>query len=403
MPTSSSIDEVHGTELVLEHLVGLGHQQIAHVDGGTGAGGPQRRAAYVRGMKERRLGRHVQVISGDFTEEAGVSAARELTSRPSSDQLPTAIFAANDIIAAGLLGGLDRAGVAVPGEVSIVGYDNIGIAHLAHVSLTTVDQPRDRDGPPRARAAARPDRQPAAERRAGRRADARRPRDDGGAPAQLTPGRPPLTLGSVRRVSGKERWHGRNRTMPSSTVVPVLVYEDVSEAVEWLVDTFGFIEHWRAGNHRAQLSVGDGAVVVGERRVAEAHETDDPTIFRAPRRGEVSHSIMVRVDDVDAHYQRARQGGARILRPPGDFPRRRAAVHDRRSRRSSLDVLAVDRGRHAGGLGWDDSAGCRLIAAVGWRWGRLCRADRLVNGGQRRDEVQAGLRLEPLRPCCERG
>src|SRR5581483_649940 len=54
----------------------------------------------------------------------------------------TAVFAANDVVAAGLLGGLDRAGVEVPGDVSIVGYDNISIAHLAHVSLTTVDQPR---------------------------------------------------------------------------------------------------------------------------------------------------------------------------------------------------------------------------------------------------------------------
>ncbi len=133
------VDEEHGTELVLEHLVGLGHERIAHVDGGSGAGGAQRRAAYVRGMKQRRLSRHIRVIAGDFTEEAGVNAARELTA---GDDLPTAVFAANDMIAAGLLGGLDRAGVDVPGEVSIVGYDNIGIAHLAHVSLTTIDQPR---------------------------------------------------------------------------------------------------------------------------------------------------------------------------------------------------------------------------------------------------------------------
>jgi DNA-binding LacI/PurR family transcriptional regulator len=50
------------------------------------------------------------------------------------------------MIAAGLLGGFDRAGVEVPAQVSIVGYDNISIAHLAHVSLTTVDQPRTEMG-----------------------------------------------------------------------------------------------------------------------------------------------------------------------------------------------------------------------------------------------------------------
>jgi DNA-binding LacI/PurR family transcriptional regulator len=133
------INEAHGTGLVIDHLVGLGHERIAHVDGGRGAGGPQRRSGYLREMRTRRLGRHALVIPGDFTEEAGVNAAGELLRLP---ELPTAIFAANDMVAAGLLGGFDRAGVDVPGDISIVGYDNISIAHLAHVSLTTVDQPR---------------------------------------------------------------------------------------------------------------------------------------------------------------------------------------------------------------------------------------------------------------------
>jgi len=137
------INEAHGTHLVLDHLVGLGHERIAHVDGGTGAGGPQRRSAYLREMRARRLARRALVIGGDFTEEAGVNAAAELLRLA---DLPTAIFAANDMVAAGLLGGFDRAGVDVPRDVSIVGYDNISIAHLAHVSLTTVDQPRTEMG-----------------------------------------------------------------------------------------------------------------------------------------------------------------------------------------------------------------------------------------------------------------
>ncbi len=133
------IDEQHGTGLVLDHLVALGHKRIAHVDAGRGAGGPQRRSAYLRGMKARGLAPCARVIPGDFTEEAGTNAARELLAEP---DLPTAVFAANDMVAAGLLGEFDRAGVTVPADVSIVGYDNISIAHLAHVSLTTVDQPR---------------------------------------------------------------------------------------------------------------------------------------------------------------------------------------------------------------------------------------------------------------------
>ena len=133
------IDEGHGVELVLDHLVGLGHRRITHVDGGPGAGGPQRRTAFLRGMERRRLGAGAAVIHGDFTEAAGASAAHELLAGPA---LPTAVFAANDLVAAGLLGGLEQAGVDVPGGVSIVGYDNIALAHLAHVSLTTVHQPR---------------------------------------------------------------------------------------------------------------------------------------------------------------------------------------------------------------------------------------------------------------------
>ncbi len=137
------IDEAHGTELVLNHLFELGHERIAHVDGGKGAGGPQRRTAYLRGMQLRRLGGHARVIHGDFTEEAGTKAANVLLGDP---DLPTAVFAANDMVAAGLLGGFDRAGVEIPNDLSIVGYDNISIAHLAHVALTTVDQPRTEMG-----------------------------------------------------------------------------------------------------------------------------------------------------------------------------------------------------------------------------------------------------------------
>lgn len=137
------IDEGHGIELVLDHLLGLGHEHIAHVDGGRGAGGPQRRTAFLRGMRARRLGSRSRLIPGDFTEEAGANAARQLLAEP---ELPTAVFAANDMIAAGLLGGFDQAGVEVPDDVSVVGYDNISIAHLAHVSLTTVHQPRSEMG-----------------------------------------------------------------------------------------------------------------------------------------------------------------------------------------------------------------------------------------------------------------
>ena len=111
-----------------------------------------------------------------------------------------------------------------------------------------------------------------------------------------------------------------NRSMPAATVIPVLVYEDVPDAVEWLCDTFGFHEHERVGDYWAYLAIGEGAVILRGRRVASALRTSDPVMLRPPRRGEVSHTIMVRVDDVDAHHRHARETGARILQPPADFP-----------------------------------------------------------------------------------
>lgn len=111
-----------------------------------------------------------------------------------------------------------------------------------------------------------------------------------------------------------------NRSMPASNVVPVLVYEDVGEAVEWLCEAFGFTERLRAGDHLAQLSLGEGAVMLTEQRVGQGFDSPDDAELRPPRRGEVSHSVMVRVEDADRHHERARQHGKRILQPPADHP-----------------------------------------------------------------------------------
>ena len=116
----------------------------------------------------------------------------------------------------------------------------------------------------------------------------------------------------------------------------------MDEAVEWLCDTFGFTERWRDGNHRAQLAVGDGAVTVTERRVVQGQE--DAVILRPPRRGEVSHSVIVRVEDVDAHYERARQSGARVIQRPTDFPygERQYAAEDFAGHRWSFSQSIAD-------------------------------------------------------------
>jgi uncharacterized glyoxalase superfamily protein PhnB len=111
-----------------------------------------------------------------------------------------------------------------------------------------------------------------------------------------------------------------NRSSPTAAVVPVLVYEDVTEAVEWLVDTFGFTERLRVGGRLAELTIGDGSVLITERRVTQVLDSPDATVLRPPRRGVVSHATVVRVDDVDAHYRASRQTGARIVQTPSDKP-----------------------------------------------------------------------------------
>jgi uncharacterized glyoxalase superfamily protein PhnB len=102
----------------------------------------------------------------------------------------------------------------------------------------------------------------------------------------------------------------QNRSIPGSTVVPVLIYPDVREAVAWLTAAFGFAERVQIGDsHRSQLSVGDGAVIVGDVRRDRV----------PPRAGEVTHADLVRVADAHAHCERARAHGATILMEPVDF------------------------------------------------------------------------------------
>jgi DNA-binding LacI/PurR family transcriptional regulator len=90
-------------------------------------------------MKRLGIGDRVRIVPGDFTEEAGAAGVHALLA--DEQTLPSAIFVANDLAAAGAMDALDDAGLRVPADVSVVGYDNTFLAKLHYVSLTTVHQP----------------------------------------------------------------------------------------------------------------------------------------------------------------------------------------------------------------------------------------------------------------------
>jgi len=127
-----------------------------------------------------------------------------------------------------------------------------------------------------------------------------------------------------------------NRSAPSTTVTPVLVYPDVRAAVSWLTTAFGFEERTRIGDaHRAQLRVGeDGALVVADVRGEQV----------APSHGQVTHVIKVRVPDVDAAFVRARDAGARVLGEPDTQPfgERSCTVEDLAGHRWELTQTVRD-------------------------------------------------------------
>jgi uncharacterized glyoxalase superfamily protein PhnB len=103
----------------------------------------------------------------------------------------------------------------------------------------------------------------------------------------------------------------QNRSIPPVTVIPELAYPDVGAAAEWLRDVFGFSIRLRIANHRIQMNVGDGAIVVVEGPMEREGFS---------RASDSWHSVMVRVEDVKAHHARASGHGATIVRPPTDHP-----------------------------------------------------------------------------------
>jgi DNA-binding LacI/PurR family transcriptional regulator len=133
-------DDLLGARLATEHLAGLGHRRIAHISGrvsGTSnVVAKLRQQGYEDAMRDHGLGGHIRVEPGDFTEEAGYRATVRLLSGP---QPPTAIFAVDDVTCLGAQSAASEMNVAVPGQLSLVGYDNSYLARLRSIALTSVD------------------------------------------------------------------------------------------------------------------------------------------------------------------------------------------------------------------------------------------------------------------------
>ncbi|MEP6981200.1 MAG: LacI family DNA-binding transcriptional regulator [Nakamurella sp.] len=125
-----------GLQQAVDHLVEWGHRRITHVDGGRRAGAAQRRRGYLEAMHRHGLDAFVAVVPGGPEEDDGAAAAGALL----AGELPTAVAVFNDRCATGVLEVLRNSGVGVPGDVSVVGFDDSRLARLSFVNLTTVAQ-----------------------------------------------------------------------------------------------------------------------------------------------------------------------------------------------------------------------------------------------------------------------
>jgi uncharacterized glyoxalase superfamily protein PhnB len=130
----------------------------------------------------------------------------------------------------------------------------------------------------------------------------------------------------------------RNRSVPEAPVIPVLAYADAGAAATWLRDALGFRVRLRIGNHRVQLHApGGGAVIVTSGGEADSESS-------APRAPFSTHSVHVRVDDLDRAFAKALAHGAGVVGAPADHPygERQASVVDPGGHRWTLSQSIAD-------------------------------------------------------------
>lgn len=132
----------NGALAATRHLLGLGHKRIAYVQGPKGSlPSVERYEGYLSALRQVGLKKDdSQIIGDDFTFECGLESGRELLSRPAG-QRPTAVFCGSDASALGIIEATREAGLRVPEDLSVVGFDNTFLAISSAPRLTTVSQP----------------------------------------------------------------------------------------------------------------------------------------------------------------------------------------------------------------------------------------------------------------------
>ncbi|HZY67813.1 MAG TPA: LacI family DNA-binding transcriptional regulator, partial [Devosia sp.] len=120
-------DNLQAAERAVQYLYGLGHRRIGHISGPSRNTFPNERlVGFRKAMFEHRLElRDEWVFAGDYSMESGRAAARHFLE---ASQMPTAVFSANDEMAIGLMAALRKAGIECPRDISVVGFDDIGIS-----------------------------------------------------------------------------------------------------------------------------------------------------------------------------------------------------------------------------------------------------------------------------------
>lgn len=139
-PNSVVIDDRHGAHLAVEHLAKIGHRRIAFINGPKGWDASANRLdGYGEALNRAGLAFNPELLKeGDWEVQSGYRAAKKLLTLP---QPPTAIFAANDLMALGAIYAIEDSGMRVPEDIAVVGYNDREIASISRPTITTVAIP----------------------------------------------------------------------------------------------------------------------------------------------------------------------------------------------------------------------------------------------------------------------